>query len=584
MTRQPRTPVDRSRLGALIGTGDPVVGVTEAFDRVEAVDDPAIFIATTDATAAIAALNPELPLAGLTFAAKNNIDVEGVPTTAGCPSYAFIPTESAPAVQRLLDAGATCVGVTNLDQFATGLVGTRSPYGIPLNAVDPALVPGGSSAGSAVAVARGLVDIALGTDTAGSGRVPAAQNRIVGIKPTRGRLPTRGVVPAVASLDCVSIFARSVSLAALGLDVCTGYDELDPWSREATHPPMVMPTLTVGVPRNPELATVLDMAAWTDSVDELMALPFVEVVAVDIDALVETGRMLYEGPWVAERYAAVGRFLDTEPDDADPTVAGIICGASERTAVEAYEANYRLQALRLQADAVWTHVDVLMVPTTPGVATLDEVAADPVGRNSALGHYTNWVNLLDQCAVAVPGVDRSDGWPFGVTFLGQAWADETLIDLAKRYVHELPIADHEPFAGPGGVDVVVVGAHLRGQPLNWQLTDHGGQFVSAGSTTDDYRLYALGGPGIKKPALVRSPGEGAQSIEVETWRLPTSELGAFASYIPAPLGLGRVQLADGSTPTGFIAEAIATDGATDVTEFGGWRAYLRSTGVDVADV
>ncbi len=575
------TPITTDRLNELIGTNNSTARVANAFARIRDLDDPAIFIETADPQAGVRSVDEALPMAGLTFAAKNNIDVEGLATTAGCPSYAYAPERSAAVVQRLTDAGATCVGATNLDQFATGLVGTRSPYGVPRNAVDARLVPGGSSAGSAVAVARGLVDIALGTDTAGSGRVPAAQNRIIGIKPTRGRISARGVVPAVASLDCVSIFASSVGLAALGLDVCSGFDERDPWSRPAEHPPMVMPTLSVGVPRDPELATELDEAAWVASVDRLRALPFVEVVEVGIDALIETGLMLYEGPWVAERYAAVGRFLDAEPHDADPTVSSIVRSGAAFTAADAYRADYRLQGLRRDADTLWDSIDVLMVPTTPGVATLDEVSADPVGRNSALGHYTNWVNLLDQSAVAVPGVDRADGWPFGVTFVGQAWADETLIDIAQRYTGEVSLVDQQPFGGRGHVDIVVVGAHLRGQPLNWQLTDHGGRFVSAGFTTDDYRLYALGGPGIAKPALVRVPGDGSQAIEVETWRLPIAALGTFASYIPAPLGLGRVQLADGTSPTGFIAEAIATADAIDVTAHGGWRNYLRSTGVDV---
>lgn len=558
----------------------PVERVHRAFDAIEAAD-PAIFIAVRDRDAAVGEIDTSLPLAGMTFVAKNNIDIAGLATTAGCPSFACEPVESAPAVQRLIDAGATCLGATNLDQFATGLVGTRSPYGVPANAVDPLLVPGGSSSGSAVAVALGIADIGLGTDTAGSGRVPAAQNRIVGLKPTRGLVPTRGVVPAVRSLDCVSVFARDVATASRGLGAIAGFDPSDPWSRMAGVAPMVMPTVRVGVPVVVETATDLDAAAWAASVEQLASMPFVDIVEVDLASFVEAGQLLYEGPWVAERYAAVGRFLATSPADADPTVASIIAAAAGRSAVEAYEAQYRLAELRRAADATWMHVDVLMTPTTPGVATLAEVAADPVGRNSALGHYTNFVNLLDLAAIAVPGVDRCDGWPFGVTFMGQAWSEELLVDLAKRYLgssESVANNSSSPFAGSGGVDVVVVGAHLEGQPLNWQLTDHGGRFVRSAATTANHRLFALGGPGIAKPALVRVGDNDARaaSIEVEVWRLPISAVGVFAGYIPAPLGLGTVQLDDGTSPMGFIAEAIAADDAIDITHFGGWRAFLAS--------
>lgn len=567
----------RERAAALRNDVDPAERVTAAFDAIEALDDSAIFISTCDRNAALGALDSELPLAGLTFVAKNNIDVHGLVTTAGCPSFAYDPAFSAPAVQRLIDAGATCLGATNLDQFATGLVGTRSPYGVPRNAVDDRLVPGGSSSGSAVAVARSIADFGLGTDTAGSGRVPAAQNRIVGLKPTRGRVPTRGVVPAVRSLDCVSIFGRSVAAASLGLDVVGGWDPDDPWSRPQGSTPLVMPTITIGIPNEVALQSDVDGLAWSQSVERLASLPFIEVVDIDLDPFVEAGMLLYEGPWVAERYAAVGHFLDQQPIDADPTVAAIIGSAKTRTAVEAYEANYRLAELRRVADMAWSAVDVIMMPTTPGIATLDEVAADPVGRNSALGRYTNFVNLLDQAAIAVPGSDRPDGLPFGVTFLGQAWSEETLIDVADRFTGQLQDTPG-PFGGSGGIDIVVVGAHLEGQPLNWQLTSHGGRFVRRANTTSNHRLYALGGPGVAKPALICvDPADpGAASIEVEVWRLPATSIGVFSQYIPAPLGLGRVALDDGSMPTGFIAEPSARLDASDITRFGGWRAYLAS--------
>ncbi len=556
---------------------DPRARVIAAFDALDALDDPAVFIATADRSVALEALDESRPLAGLTFVVKNNIDVFGFDTTAGCPSFGYAPTESSPAVQRLVDAGATCLGVTNLDQFATGLVGVRSPYGVPKNAVDDSLVPGGSSAGSAVAVALGIADLGLGTDTAGSGRVPAAQNRIVGIKPTRGRLPLKGVVPAVQSLDCVSIFATSLPMASIGLETCSGVEPADPWSRPAGRTPMVPPTLRIGVPTLAHFSTDLDRAAWTATVAELAELAHVDIVDVDIAPLVEAGAMLYGGPWVAERYAAVGSFLDTEPPDADPTVASIIRPAIERTAVEAYEASYRLAEISATADDLWGEVDVIVTPTTPGVATLAEVEADPVGRNSELGYYTNWVNLLDQAAVAIPGCDRGDGRPFGITLLGRAWSEPTLIELGSRLLHagSTETSEPAPFANDGGVDVVVVGAHLDGQPLNWQLTEGRGRFVRRTHTAPAYRFYALANSSPPKPGLVHV-GSGGASIEVEVWRLPSASLGRFSQYIPAPLGLGRIELADGESVTGFIMEPRGADGAEDITHHGGWRSYLAS--------
>ena len=561
-----------------LAEASPAERVAAAFEAVAAIDDPAVFIATADRDRALAAIDESLPLAGLTFAVKNNIDVEGFDTTAGCPSYAFRPDRSATVVRRLLDAGATCVGVTNLDQFATGLVGTRSPYGVPRNPIDARLVPGGSSSGSAVAVARELVDFALGTDTAGSGRVPAAQNRIVGLKPTRGLLPMTGVVPAVRSIDCVSIFARSVGLAARALDACAGFDGADPWSRRAGAAPLTMPTLVVGVPAiDAAFRSSQDLAAWRSSVAALGMLDHVELVDVDISALIEAGDLLYGGPWVAERYAAVGSFLDTEPSDADPTVSGIIRGARRHSAVDAYKAGYHLAEIAGRAAEMWTVADVLMVPTTSGVATLEEVAADPVGRNNELGRFTNGVNLLDLSAVAVPGCDRSDGWPFGVSLIGRAWAEPTLIDLVARLGAEDGGPDVAPFAGPSTVDVVVVGAHLRGQPLNWQVTDRGGRFVRATATAPVYRLYAIAGSPPMRPALVHVGADGGgASIEVEVWRLPAAEVGAFMLQIAPPLGLGRVELADGTQSVGFIAEPRAVRGATDITIHGGWRAFLAT--------
>ncbi len=557
----------------LLGADSPTERVAKAFDAVAGLDDDAIFISTADKDTALAALDSSLPLAGLTFVAKNNIDVAGFRTTAGCPSFGDVAVESAPAVARLQAAGATCLGVTNLDQFATGLVGTRSPYGVPTNAVDPTLIPGGSSSGSAVAVARGIADFGLGTDTAGSGRVPAAQNRIVGLKPTRGATPTRGVVPAVLSLDCVSFFAQSVDTAMLGFLTAAGLDPADPWSRSATYPAPIPSNMSVGIPSAVQTSSDADRAAWDASVERISQIPNVECVEFDIEPFVEVGNMLYGGPWIAERYSAVGTFLDTSPEGADPVVTSIISTASAYSAVDAYEAQYRLAELRLVTERTWQGIDVLFVPTTPGVATVAEVAADPVGRNSKLGVYTNFVNLLDLAAIAVPGDDRGDGLPFGVSFIGPAWSEGLLAEAAKRFGDReyLPNLD----GGPGATDVVVVGAHLQGQPLNWQLTDLGGSLVRATKTAPEYRLHALTDGPIPKPALERVTSGGA-SIDVEVWRIPTNRVGTLLSQIPEPLGLGRVHLVDGSWVTGFIGEAIASFGATDITHLGGWRPFVAT--------
>jgi allophanate hydrolase len=543
--------------------------VGAAFDRVESLDDPAVFLAIADRATALDRLDPELPLAGLTFAVKDNIDVAGLPTTAACPSFATMAAGSAAVVERLEAAGGTCVGKTNLDQFATGLVGTRSPFGMPRNPIDAALVPGGSSSGSAVAVARGTVDVALGTDTAGSGRVPAAQCRIVGIKPTKGRLSTRGVVPAVRSIDCVSVFARSVSEAWRVVRATEGFDPADPLSRRSPGPPPVPPRWRIGIPAEVDLDGPLDREAWESTVARLGLLG--DVVPVDVSAMVTAGELLYGGPWVAERSAAVGAFLDTDPPDADPVVASIIGAGRTPSAIDAYRGAYELAALARRAEAVWDVVDVLCVPTTPGPATVAEVALDPVGRNNRLGRYTNWVNLLDQCAVAVPGADRSDGWPTGLTVLAPAWCDELVVRLAAQFCGEDPPDD----TSAGHLDLVVVGAHLEGQPLNGQLTDLGARLVARTRTAADYRLLALADTIPPKPGLVRVPGGGGP-IEVEVWRLPIAAVGAFLRQVPAPLALGTVELEDCSQVKGFVCEPRALDGARDITSFGGWRAFLAS--------
>lgn len=545
--------------------------VANAFDALARLDDPSIFIDTAHKDRALDAFKPDLPLSGSTFVVKNNIDVAGFRTTAGCPSFGDVAQRSAPAVERLEAAGAVCLGVTNLDQFATGLVGTRSPYGVPRNAVDPALIPGGSSSGSAVAVARGIADFGLGTDTAGSGRVPAAQNRIVGLKPTRGAIPTLGVVPAVRSLDCVSVFARDIQTAMDGFAAAAGRCLDDPWSRDMAAPVPIPPVISVGIPVTVRTSSAADLAAWEAAVEKLRRVAHVNLVEIDIAPFVAVGDMLYGGPWVAERYSAVGQFLEAAPEHADPIVSAIITSATGYSAVDAYEAQYRLAELRLATEPTWSNVDVLFVPTTTGVATRAEVDADPVGRNSELGVYTNFVNLLDLAALAVPADDRADGRPFGVSLIGPAWSETLLAELGTRYIN--PNEQKPPCGGSGATDIAVVGAHLQGQPLNWQLTELGGVLVGTTTTASNYRLYALTDGDIAKPALERVPDGGA-SIEVEIWRLPSSRVGDFVAQVPAPLGLGQIHLADGSWVTGFIGEAIAKEGAEDITHLGGWRRHV----------
>ena len=561
--------------GGGTGAGDAVARVHDAFDRIEAVDRPEVWITLRDRADVVAeasAVEPSLPLAGLLFAVKDNIDVAGLPTTAAAPSYAYTPTEDATAVARLRAAGAIVVGKTNLDQFATGLVGTRSPFGAVRNAWDPTRISGGSSSGSATAVALGVVDFALGTDTAGSGRVPAALNHLVGVKPTKGLVPNTGVVPACRSQDCVTVFARSLGTARTVAELMAGPDGVDPLARTdqgATGP--VLPTVPrIAVPLPSQLQGLAP--GWGEAfglaVDRFRALGH-EVVEVDIAPLLDAAKLLYDGAFVAERYAAVGAHIaanrDRIGDDLDPTVAGIVLGGAAPTAAELFADQERLDALGAAGRAALDGTTALLTPTTTWHPTLDEVAADPIGANSRMGRYTNFANLLDMASLAVPA-GFVDGLPFGVMLTGPAFSDRRLAALAAA------------FAEPT-VDLLVVGAHLRDQPLNGQLVVAGGTFVRDARTADDYRLYALDTV-PPKPGLVRTAGApdagsstGAGGIAGEVWRLPAAGFATFVAALPAPMAIGTVTLADGTEVTGFTVEPYAVEGAEDITHHGGWRAY-----------
>jgi allophanate hydrolase len=554
--------------------------VAEIINRLERNPDPAVFIerlpsATIAAEAADATAGP---LQGVTFAIKDNIDFAGTPTTAGCPAFAYYPAESAPVVDRLVAAGAVPVGKTNLDQFATGLVGVRSPYGVPVNPFGAEYIPGGSSSGSAVAVARGLCDFALGTDTAGSGRVPAAFNNLVGLKPTKGLLSTCGVVPACRSLDCISIFTRSVADAAEVLAVAAAFDPEDPFSREA-RPPLQDEAWPprIGIPRADQLEFFGDAAAATlfaAAVERWRDLG-ATIVEIDYGPFAEAARLLYEGAWVAERYAAIRSFMDSRPGAMHPVTRQIIEGARSLTATQAFESGYRLAALRLQVEPTWSAIDALLTPTAGTVYKVAEVAAEPIKLNSNLGYYTNHMNLLDLCGLALPAGFLPSGMPWGVTLSAPAFCDDRLLRLGARFLDEPAPKRALPAVGPM-THLAVCGAHLSGLPLNGQLTRLGATLVKTARTAPQYRLYALPGTTPPKPGLVRVAENGA-SIVVEIWELTTAAFGHFVTGIPSPLGIGTIMLDDGTAVQGFLCEPVAVTGATDVSSSGGWRAYLAGT-------
>ena len=543
-------------------------------------------------THAAVALDFALPLAGLRFAVKDNIDVAGVPTTAACPAFERLPEVHATVVQRLLEAGALLAGKTNLDQFACGLNGTRSPYGEVPNAFDARYVSGGSSSGSACVVATGEADFALGTDTAGSGRVPAGLNNIVGLKPSRGLLSAFGVVPAAQSADCVSIFARTVATAVDVLLAAAGHDARDPYSREIDLRREPLPArFRFGVPDR--LSFFGDAAAeqaFGDAVARLLAMGGTPVT-IAYAPLAEAAAMLYESALVAERYAAVREFFDAHADDVVEPVRGILASGQGYSAADVFDAQTRLRAIAQKVEPMWRDIDLLLVPTAPTHYTREQMRADPVALNRNLGAYTNFVNLLDYAALSVPSSLRADGLPFGITLIGPCGSDLALAELGQRFHHATGLAQGatgEPLpppraipglaaAGAGTLPIAVVGAHLSGMPLNSQLTERGATLVSSTTTSPAYRLHALPGTVPPKPGLRRvAEGEEGAAIALEVWAVPLAQVGSFLALIPPPLGLGSVELADGSWVKGFICEGHALDGAQDVSHHGGWRAYVAS--------
>ncbi|WP_020209124.1 allophanate hydrolase [Gilvimarinus chinensis] len=527
----------------------------------------------------------EQPLYGIPFALKDNIDAEGLATTAACPGFSYVANADATLVARLKAAGAILLGKTNLDQFATGLVGTRSPYGAVPNSFNPDYVSGGSSSGSAVTVARGLVPFSIGTDTAGSGRVPAGFNNIVGLKPTKGRFSINGVVPACKSLDCTSVFALTVKDAETVAEIVEGFDPADGYSRTQPHPARLLPTQPrFGIPA--ELPWFDDSEAekaWRKTLSQLEQQG-VELVPLDFSDMQTLAQLLYGGPWVAERHAAVGEFMAEHADKMNPVVRGIIEQAKNFSATDAYRAEYRRAELVRSIQLSMATVDALLVPTAPRLPTIAEVEADPVAVNSQLGTWTNFVNLADCSALALPAGLRDDGLPFGITLIGAAWQDAALAEFGRQWQATIGGklgATETPFAGnhddasvpPDHVRLAVVGAHLSGMPLNPQLTERQARLVEQTRTESQYRLYALPNTTPPKPGLVRS--SDGEAIIVELWDMPVDQFGSFVALIPAPLGIGTLTLNDGREVKGFICENHAIDGATDITHLGGWRAFIE---------
>jgi allophanate hydrolase len=613
------------------GAATPADIVARSYARIGALDDPAIFISLLDEQDALAQAqklaadgNRDLPLYGIPIAVKDNIDVRGLPTTAACPDFAYRPAMDAACVTRLRQAGAIIIGKTNLDQFATGLVGVRSPYGVPRNPLNGKLIPGGSSSGSAVAVATGLVPATLGTDTAGSGRVPALFNNIVGLKPSLGLISTVGVVPACRTLDCVSVFAHTTDDCSALLAVMAGFDPDDAYARRRPlqRPGALPPHVRLGVPRPGQCVFFGDRRAADDyaaALDRLARLR-ATIVEIDIEPFYETARLLYEGPWLAERYAATRAFIASSPQSMHAVTRDIILEGARPLAVDAFTAFYQLEHLRRVVQQTFEGVDALALPTAPTLYTVEQILADPIGLNSRLGTYTNFVNLLDLCGLAVPaalhdgggasgGSASGDGsasgggpssvndrrvsdsgvTPFGITLLAPGGNDGLLAAIGRQFHADtaLPLGvlgRKQPALAPlpdalgDAVPLAVVGAHLSGMPLNHELRAHQARFIAATATAPDYRLYALPGTTPPKPGLLRVAAGHGGAIAVEVWAMPPEPFGRFTAAVPPPLSIGSVRLADGRWVKGFLVEAEAVNGARDISGFGGWRAFVAKAG------
>jgi len=574
----------------------PAQTVARSYQRIRDYNDPAVFVSLRDEKAAIAeaeALTAKessaLPLLGVPVAVKDNIDAHGMATTAACPAFSYSPAQDSTAVAKLRAAGAIIIGKTNLDQFATGLVGVRSPYGIPLNPIRADLVPGGSSSGSGVAVSAGLVPLALGTDTAGSGRVPAMLNNIVGLKPSLGLISTAGLVPACRTLDCISVFSLTVDDAMTALAVMAGLDGADPFSRSRPLGQIsAFPgQLRLGVPRKGQLIFFGDTAsekAYGEALERWTKLG-ATLVEFDLEPFYETARLLYEGPWVAERYLVIRNLLASSPDSIHPVTREITVAGARLTAADTFSSLYRLQGLRRIAERTFAHLDAIVLPTAPTAYSTAQVLANPIELNSRLGTYTNFVNLLDLCGLALPAAMRPDGIPFGITLLAPAGHDAQLASIGRAFHADTKLTmganglTQPPLAAPSTglvgdeIAIAVVGAHLSGMALNGELQALNGRLLEATTTAPDYKLYALDTT-PPKPGMLRVDAGTGTAIKLELWALSAAAFGKFVAAIPPPMAIGSIRLAAGRDVKGFMVEPIAAEGARDISSFGGWRAFM----------
>ncbi len=534
----------------------------------------------------------QFPLFGIPYGVKDNIDVSGLATTAACPGFSYQPKENAPVISLLERAGAICLGKTNMDQFATGLVGVRSPYGECPNAVNPEYISGGSSSGSAVAVAMGHVAFSLGTDTAGSGRIPAALNGIVGFKPTRGLLSTRGVVPACRSLDCVSVFSINAGDSQRVFNVLRQPDDLDEFSIQ-TPPPLQNPgalprAFNIGVLRHDQYEFFGDSESarlYRESISRLRKLG-ANIVEIDYTPFLHAGELLYNGPWIVERFAGLKPFVQAHPEACLPIIRDIFSNSSDYSAQDVFQAMHRQRSLLCQLRPVWRTIRALMLPTSPTIYTRSEIRRDPIALNTNLGFYTRFVNLLDCSAIAVPAGRRANGLPWGISFVAERFAEHKILELASAF--ELPEDSHPVTASiapnaaelngrtVGLMDLAVVGAHLSGQPLNHQLTNLGAWLVRSDQTSPTYRLYLLTGVSPPKPGLVRVETDGV-AIQLEIWRMPVEKMGQFLELVPPFLCIGNVELLSKSWVKGFLCEPAAIQNSRDISSYGGWRSYLIDT-------